>query len=78
MRGGPASHIDQGRRSRFPARVLLRPALIMLHARTSHDSCACLHTYVLACVKSLQRRKGENLSRFLMRLNVVCSLKKGR
>ncbi len=23
--GGPASHIDQGRRSRFPARVLLRP-----------------------------------------------------
>ncbi len=25
MRGGPASHIDQGRRSRFPARVLLRP-----------------------------------------------------
>ena len=24
--GGPASHIDQGRRSRFPARVLLRPA----------------------------------------------------
>ena len=25
--GGPASHIDQGRRSRFPARVLLRPAL---------------------------------------------------
>ena len=69
--------------------------LIMLHARTSHDSCACLHTYVLACVQSLQGRKGENLSRFLpssrvetarrlymcmplMRLNVVCSLKKGR
>ena len=29
MRGGPASHIDQGRRSRFPARVLLRPGYII-------------------------------------------------
>ncbi len=28
MRGGPASHIDQGRRSRFPARVLLRPGQV--------------------------------------------------
>ena len=27
MRGGPASHIDQGRHSRFTARVLLRPGL---------------------------------------------------
>jgi hypothetical protein len=27
MRGGPASHIDQGRHSRFTARVLQRPAL---------------------------------------------------
>jgi hypothetical protein len=26
MRGGPASHIDQGRHSRFTARVLQRPA----------------------------------------------------
>ncbi len=26
--GGPASHIDQGRRSRFPARVLLRPGVV--------------------------------------------------
>ena len=25
MRGGPASHIDQGRHSRFTARVLQRP-----------------------------------------------------
>jgi hypothetical protein len=25
MRGGPVSHIDQGRHSRFTARVLLRP-----------------------------------------------------
>ena len=28
MRGGPASHIDQGRHSRFTARVLQRPDLI--------------------------------------------------
>ena len=27
MRGGPASHTDQGRHSRFTARVLQRPAL---------------------------------------------------
>ncbi len=34
MRGGPASHIDQGRRSRFPARVLLRPAVSKLLAES--------------------------------------------
>ena len=28
MRGGPASHIDQGRHSRFTARVLQRPGTL--------------------------------------------------
>ena len=36
MRGGPASHIDQGRRSRFPARVLLRPDIIDHVSRKKH------------------------------------------
>ena len=33
--GGPASHIDQGRYLRFPARVLQRPCYITLHNANS-------------------------------------------
>ncbi len=38
MRGGPASHIDQGRRSRFPARVLLGEGYFRYARAPSHQA----------------------------------------
>ena len=47
MRGGPASHIDQGRHSRFTGRVLQRPAcgpavVDRSAPRKEEDKCACV------------------------------------
>ena len=40
-RGGPASHIDQGRRSRFTARILLRPGSAQLYIRSNSSKQHC-------------------------------------